>query len=111
MDRREFLVAAAAAATARAAESRAPPPRSNPLRSPDAVAELSLADIAAAFADGRMTSQQLTQDYLTRIDELDRRGRAWVGHRNQSPRARNRRLTRYRAQDPGTAARCMACRC
>jgi amidase len=36
--------------------------------------ELSLADIAAAFAQGRMSSQQLTQSYLTRIEKLDRRG-------------------------------------
>jgi amidase len=64
MDRREFLVAAAVAATAGAAET-------TPSSSTE---ELSLADIAAAFANGRMTSQQLTQNYLARIDRLDRRG-------------------------------------
>ena len=35
---------------------------------------MALADIAAAFADGRLTSQQLTQSYLDRINRLDRRG-------------------------------------
>ncbi len=66
MDRRDFLVTAVAAGAAYAdavhAESAEPP------------AELSLADIAAAFADGRLTSRQLTQMYLTRIERLDRRG-------------------------------------
>jgi len=36
--------------------------------------ELTLADIAAAYADGRLTSRQLTQIYLDRISALDRRG-------------------------------------
>jgi amidase len=74
MDRREFLVAAAAAATAGAAATSPAPSTPTAHALPDAVAELSLADIAAAFADGRMTSQQLTQSYLARIDKLDRRG-------------------------------------
>jgi amidase len=76
MDRREFLVAAAAAASA-GAEQTTPTPTSSTsaAHAPSgAVEELSLADIAAAFADGRMTSQQLTQSYLARIDKLDRRG-------------------------------------
>jgi amidase len=76
MDRREFLVAAAAAASA-GAEQTTPTPTSSTSAAhapSDAVEELSLADIAAAFADGRMTSQQLTQSYLARIDKLDRRG-------------------------------------
>ena len=72
MDRREFLVAAAVAATAGAEAS--PPVASATHARPDAVEELSLADIAAAFAEGRMTSQQLTQGYLARIDKLDRSG-------------------------------------
>src|ERR1019366_5354816 len=38
------------------------------------IEELTLADIAAAFADGRLTSRRLTQAYLDRIDSLDRRG-------------------------------------
>ena len=73
MDRREFLVAAAVAATA-AAEPAAPATSSAAASRPDAIEELSLAEIAAAFADGRMNSQQLTQRYLARIDQLDRRG-------------------------------------
>src|ERR1700683_3980281 len=39
-----------------------------------AVEELTLGDIAAAFAGGRLTSHSLTQTYLERIDALDRRG-------------------------------------
>jgi amidase len=74
MDRREFLVAAAVAATA-GAEPTTPSTANPPPRSPsDPMEELSLADIAAAFADGRWTSQQLTQAYLTRIERLDRHG-------------------------------------
>jgi amidase len=38
------------------------------------VAELSLADITAAFANGHLTSTQLTQVYVDRIDTIDRRG-------------------------------------
>jgi amidase len=38
------------------------------------VGELTLADIIAAFADGRLTSKQLTKVYLDRIDAIDRRG-------------------------------------
>jgi amidase len=74
MHRREFLVAAAAAATARAGQTTPTSSTSSAHTSPDAVEELSLASIAAAFTDGRMTSQQLTQSYLARIDKLDRRG-------------------------------------
>jgi amidase len=74
MDRREFLAAAAVAATA-GAEPTTPSPANPPPRSPsDPLEELSLGDIAAAFADGRWTSQQLTQAYLARIERLDRRG-------------------------------------
>ena len=74
MDRREFLAAAAVAATAGAAPttpSTANPPPHSPS---DPLEELSLADIEAAFADGRLTSQQLTQSYLARIERLDRHG-------------------------------------
>ncbi|MEA3159409.1 MAG: amidase, partial [Gammaproteobacteria bacterium] len=74
MDRREFLVAAAVAATARAAET-SPSTSSRPAHPPsESIEELSLADIAAAFAEGRFTSQQLTNDYLARIERLDRHG-------------------------------------
>jgi amidase len=74
MDRREFLAAAAVAATAGAAPTT--PSTANPPPHPpsDPLEELSLADIGAAFADGRLTSQQLTQSYLARIERLDRHG-------------------------------------
>ncbi len=74
MDRREFLAAAAAAAAAAAPATTPTVSASTSQALPDAVEELSLADIAAAFAEERMTSQQLTQGYLARIDKLDRRG-------------------------------------
>jgi amidase len=75
MDRREFLVAATAVATA-GAEQTTPASTSTSAAHalPGALEELSLADIAAAFTDERMTSQQLTQRYLARIEKLDRRG-------------------------------------
>src|SRR6204780_2826385 len=78
MDRREFLVAAVVAGTAGAAETL--PATSSP-------PELSLADIAAAFADGRLTSLQLTKDYLARIDRLDRHGPNLRGVIEINPRA------------------------
>jgi amidase len=89
MDRREFLVAATAAATAGAEQTTPTPASSTPSAhaSPDAVEELSLADIAAAFADGRMTSQQLTQSYLARIDKFDRRGPSLRSVIETNPRA------------------------
>jgi amidase len=71
MDRREFLAAAAVAATASAA---AADNSSSPDRQPEPIEELTLADIAKGFADGRLTSLQLTKDYLARIERLDRRG-------------------------------------
>ena len=86
MDRREFLVAATVAATAGAgagtgtgagagAEQSVPASAAaQPHAAADSIEELSLADIAAAFAAGRLTSQQLTQNYLDRIDRLDRHG-------------------------------------
>jgi amidase len=67
MDRRDFLLAAAVAAVAA-------PESAMSAKVPAAAAELTLADIASAFADGRLTSQRLTQIYLDRIDSLDRRG-------------------------------------
>ena len=72
MDRREFLVAAAAAAATTASTSAASAhPPADPV---DPIEELTLADIGSAFADGRLTSLQLTQAYLARIDKLDRQG-------------------------------------
>jgi amidase len=91
MDRREFLVAAASAAAAAAtagATETSPSASSSAARVlPDAVEELSLADIAAAFEDGRMTSQLLTQSYLSRIDKLDRRGPTLGSVIETNPRA------------------------
>ena len=65
MDRRDFLLASAVAAIA-------VPKIAASAKAPVAVEELTLADIAAAFADGRMTSRRLTQIYLDRIDALNR---------------------------------------
>jgi amidase len=87
MDRREFLVAAAVAATAGAAETTPTSSTSTAPALPDAVEELSLAEIAAAFADGGMTSQQLTRSYLARIDKLDRRGPSLGSVIETNPRA------------------------
>jgi amidase len=67
MDRRDFLLASAVAAIA-------VPKIAASAKAPVAVEELTLTDIAAAFADGRLTSRRLTQIYLDRIDALDRRG-------------------------------------
>jgi amidase len=67
MDRRDFLLAAAVA-------SLAAPDIGASAKTSVAGLELTLADIAAAYADGRLTSRQLTQIYLDRIGALDRRG-------------------------------------
>ena len=93
MDRRRFLIAAGAvAAAARAGEAA------------DSTEELSLQDIAAAFADGHLSSQQLTQSYLARIDTPGpARSQLALGDRDQSPRARDRRGARCRTQDKGAA--------
>ena len=74
MDRREFLAAAAVAATAGAAPATPSTANPPPHAPSDPLEELSLADIGAAFTDGRLTSQQLTQSYLARIERLDRHG-------------------------------------
>jgi amidase len=87
MDRREFLVAATVAATAGAAETTPASSTSTSHALRDAVEELSLAELAAAFADGRMTSQQLTLSYLERIDKLDRRGPSLGSVIETNPRA------------------------
>src|ERR1700723_2765432 len=67
MDRRDFLLASAVAAIA-------VPKIAASAKAPVAVEELTLADIAAAFADGRLTSRRLTKMFLERIEPLDRRG-------------------------------------
>jgi amidase len=76
MDRREFLVAAAVAATTTAGAEQTTPASAGAQShaAADSIEELSLADIAAAFASGRLTSEQLTKNYLDRIDRLDRHG-------------------------------------
>jgi len=71
MNRRDFLLATSVAALAvpiGARRARA--------KTPVAIEELTLSDIAAAYAGGRLTSRQLTQQYLDRIEALDRRGPA-----------------------------------
>jgi amidase len=67
MDRRDFLLATAVAALAAPEIAMSAKASAAPL-------ELTLADIAAAYADGRLTSRRLTQIYLDRIGALDRRG-------------------------------------
>jgi amidase len=67
MDRRDFLLATAVAAAAA-------PEIAVSAKASVTASELSLADISAAFADGRLTSRQLTQIYLDRIGAFDRRG-------------------------------------
>lgn len=80
MDRRDFLTAAAATAIA--------PPRSGTAKqAPVALEELTLSDIAACFADGRLSSVRLTRMYLQRIDALDRRGPALHAVLEVNPRA------------------------
>jgi amidase len=69
MDRRNFLTATAVAALAAPEIAMSAKPS---VTAP----ELTLADIAAAYADGRLTSRRLTQTYLDRISALDRRGPA-----------------------------------
>src|ERR1700688_2992922 len=66
MDRRDFLLATTAAALA--------VPKIAAGAKPPAVLELTLPDIAAACADGRLTSRALTQIYLDRISAIDHRG-------------------------------------
>jgi amidase len=68
MNRRDFVLAStaaslAAANAARAVASAAP-----------TSAELSLADIAAGFAQGHLTSVELTSLYLARIEAMNTRG-------------------------------------
>jgi amidase len=79
MNRRDFLAMTAAAVVAPAAATSAPGRL--------AVEELTLGDIAAAFAAGRLTSHALTQAYLERIDALDRRGPALHAVLETNPRA------------------------
>ena len=79
MNRRDLLAMTAAAVAAPASASRAAQHL--------AVEELTLADLAAAFAGGRLTAYALTQAYLTRIDALDRRGPGLRAVLETNPRA------------------------
>jgi amidase len=65
-DRRTFL-ATAAAAVAAAQTACDPPPAF-------ALEEVSLADLAGGLQQGRWTSAQLTESYLSRIQAVDRNG-------------------------------------
>jgi amidase len=80
MDRRDFLLATAVAATAA-------PGIATSAKAPVTPLEMTLADIAAACADGRLTSRRLTQFYLDRIGALDRRGPALGAVLEINPRA------------------------
>ncbi len=82
MNRRDFLRSTAVAALAApgvaaiAAE-----------KAPATTEELTLTDIDAAFAAGRLTSRRLTQIYLDRIDAIDRRGPGLSAVLETNPRA------------------------
>jgi len=52
-----------------------------------ALEELTLADIAAAFADGRLTSQHLTKLYLTRIEAMNHAGPTLAAVIETNPKA------------------------
>lgn len=80
MNRRDFVLASSIAALAA-------PGAAMSAKTPVAVEELTLADIAAAFADGRLTSRRLTQLYLDRIDALNRRGPELRAVLETNPRA------------------------
>jgi amidase len=67
MDRRDFLLASSVAAIV-------VPKIAMSAKAPVAALELTLSDIATAYADGRLTARQLTQIYLDRIGALDRHG-------------------------------------
>jgi amidase len=90
MNRRDFLssttVAALTGANA-AASSDAPTRRARSARGSVAREELTLADIAAACADGHLTSRHLTQLYLERIEALDRQGPELRAVLETNPRA------------------------
>jgi amidase len=68
MKRRDFLQSTLAGAAA--ARIRIPFALPEPFEWQNA----SLADLQRAMADGRLTSQSLTTEYLARIDAMDRRG-------------------------------------
>jgi amidase len=82
MNRRDFLLTTAIAAAAAPEIAK-----SAKLEASPALLELTLADFAAACADGRLTSQRLTQFYLDRISTLDRHGPGLAAVLETNPRA------------------------
>ena len=87
-NRRELLlaaavpIAAAAMAPTAGAVAGAKP-------APTAASPLGLAEIAAAMAEGRLTSHRLTETYLERIDALNRLGPALRAVIEVNPQARD----------------------
>jgi amidase len=67
MNRRDFVIGSTIASLAASRAARAAP--ADPLSS-----ELSLADMAAGFAQGHFTSVELTSMYLARIEAMNTRG-------------------------------------
>jgi len=80
MDRRDFLLATTVAAIAA-------PEIAMSDASSVAALELTLADIATAYTDGRLTCRRLTQLYLDRISALDRQGPGLGAVLETNPRA------------------------
>ena len=76
MKRREFLTTASSALVLPtiAASATSAVTRRAAKESTIVVEELTLAQIAAGFGDGRFSSRQLTRAYLDRIERLDRSG-------------------------------------
>ena len=70
MDRRDFLAATAAVAAAPLASGAG----NSGSKAKFTLEEITLEEIAAAFADGRLSSRRITEMYIARIDALDRRG-------------------------------------
>jgi amidase len=82
MDRRHFLRAAGAAAAATGAGGLA-----RALAASAAPEDWALSDIASACADGRLSSRELTERYLARIETLDRQGPGLKAVLETNPRA------------------------
>ena len=81
LNRRHFLELAAAAAALGAVQplANAAPQTMQPAapaQPPFELAEITIAELQDAMARGRFTSRSLTEMYLSRIDEIDKRGPA-----------------------------------
>ena len=95
MDRRIFLSTAAALASPTIALAEKPTlnatsglcAKASLAAQPGFADELTLADIEAAFVEGRLTSRRLTQLYLDRIEAIDRRGPTLRAVLELNPRA------------------------